>query len=164
MKIKIARIILPALFLLVPVAAQTGGAFTIEKSVIASGGGTSSGGAFTVLGTTGQPSAGIATGAPFTLFGAFITPSPAPTAAGVTVSGRVFVSDGAGLRNAVVLLTDSFGNTRTTRTGSFGYFRFDEVEAGQTYVFSIQSKRFQFNPQVVAVNENLEELNFTAIQ
>lgn len=84
-----------------------------------------------------------------------------PSAAGVSVSGRVF-ADGAGLRNAVVILTDSNGVSRTAQTGSFGYFKFEEVEAGETYTVSVMSKRFQFASQIISVTEEITELNFTA--
>lgn len=88
-----------------------------------------------------------------------------PTAAQVSVSGRVLTSDASiGLRGAKVILTDASGNSRTTSTGSFGYFRFDDVQSGETYIVSVTSKRYQFSPQVVTVNEELSELNFTAQQ
>ncbi len=90
------------------------------------------------------------------------TPSLAPTAASVSVSGRVLTGNGRGLMNATVTMTDMNGNTRTARTGSRGYFRFNEVEAGQTYVVSVSSKRYSFAPQVISVMEDLTELNFTA--
>jgi len=86
----------------------------------------------------------------------------APTAAAVSVSGRVMTATGRGLMNTTVLLTDSFGNTRTMRTSAFGYYRFEEVAAGQTCVFSVRSKRYQFAPQVVTIMEDMEELNFAA--
>ena len=86
----------------------------------------------------------------------------APTAAGVSVSGRVLINDGRGLRNAIVTMTEPNGNNRSYRTGAFGYFVFEDVEVGQTYIFQVQSKRFTFAPQVVTVNEELTELNFTA--
>jgi hypothetical protein len=89
---------------------------------------------------------------------------PAPTAAQVSVSGRVMTSDGSGLRNASVILTGSNGNSRTAVTGSFGYFRFDDVQAGETYVFSVVVKGYRFAPQAVTVNEELSELNFTVQQ
>jgi Carboxypeptidase regulatory-like domain len=143
--------------------AQTGGAFTVEKSVIAAGGGTGAGGAFTVQGTAGQPATGISQSQSFSVFGGFITPNFAPTAASVAVSGRVFTPSGAGLRNAVVSMTDMQGNSRTARTSTFGYFRFEDVEAGGTYIFNVQSKSFQFTPQVVSVTDDLSELNFTAV-
>lgn len=86
----------------------------------------------------------------------------APSAANVSVSGRVFTTRGAGLTNAIVILTDQAGNSQTARTTSFGYFRFNEVEVGQTYVINISSKRYQFMPQVITVNEDITELNLTA--
>lgn len=86
----------------------------------------------------------------------------APTAAGVSVSGRVSTNNGRGLRNAIVTMIDSGGNFRSYRTGAFGYFIFDDVEVGETYVFQVQSKQFQFAPQVVTISEELTELNFTA--
>jgi hypothetical protein len=142
--------------------AQTGGAFTVEKSVIVAGG-TSAGGAFTVQGTAGQAATGNAQSPSFGVFGGFLTPTFAPTAASVAVSGRVFTPSGAGLRNAVVSMTDMQGNSRTARTSTFGYFRFEDVEAGGTYIFNVQSKSFQFTPQVVSVTDDISELNFTAI-
>lgn len=65
--------------------------------------------------------------------------------------------------NAIITMTDSGGNTRTVRTTSFGYYRFDEVEAGQTYIVTVQSKRYQFAAQVVNVVEDLGELNFYSL-
>jgi len=139
------------------------GTYQIEKSVIASGGGASSGGTYSLESTTGQPLAGgFMQGSLYSVFSGFLTPNLAPTAAGVTVAGRVLTPTGRGLTSATVLLTDAFGNTRTTRTSTFGYYRFEEVEAGQTYIFSVRSKRYQFAPQVIAVNEDMEDLNFTA--
>jgi len=88
----------------------------------------------------------------------------APTAASVSVGGRVLTPDGRGLTNAVIILADTNGNRRTARTSSFGYFRFDDVQAGQTYVFNVSSKSYSFLPQVVTVNDDLTDLNFTAQQ
>lgn len=86
-----------------------------------------------------------------------------PTAANVSVSGRVLTADGSGLINATVILTDTLGNSRTAVTTSFGYYRFDEVRAGETYILSVASKRYQFNPQAVNVLEEINELNFSAL-
>lgn len=163
MKIKFSPAILSLLFLASVAAGQTGGAFAIEKSVIASGGGTSAGGAFTVEGTAGQSAAGVVQGAPFSISGGFATPAFAPTAAAASVSGRVFTPYGRGLANAFVMLTDGNGQTRAARTSTFGYYRFNDVETGQTYIFEVRSKRYQFAPQVVTITEDLEDLNFTAV-
>ena len=86
----------------------------------------------------------------------------APTAAGVTINGRVLTSDGRGLRNAIVSITDAAGNTRTALSSSLGYYRFDDVDSGQSYVVSVASKRFAFAPQVVNVGGDLADLDFTA--
>ncbi len=85
-----------------------------------------------------------------------------PTAASASISGRVFAANGHGLRNAIVYLTDAGGNTRMTRTSAFGYYRFDEIEVGQTVIVSVSSKRFQFAPQIVTVNDELTNLDFIA--
>ena len=86
----------------------------------------------------------------------------APTAAGVSISGRVLTEGGRrrGLRNAVVRLIKADGETVMRRTSSFGRYRFDNIEAGQTVIISIVSKRYQFAPQVVNVTDDLTELNF----
>jgi hypothetical protein len=86
-----------------------------------------------------------------------------PTAAGVSVGGRIFAGKGRGLANATVYLTDSQGNTRLTRTNSFGYYRFDDVAAGQTVIVSVASKRYQFEPRVFNVTETFDELNFAPL-
>jgi len=84
-----------------------------------------------------------------------------PTAAPVSIGGRVLAPGGYGLRNAIVNLTLASGETRRTISSSFGYFRFDGIEAGQTVVVSIASKRFQFGPQIVSLGEDVTDLTFT---
>ena len=79
-----------------------------------------------------------------------------PTAAGVSLGGRVMVGKG-GLTNAIVVLTDQNGTARTVKTTSFGYYRFDGVASGQTVIVTVVSKRFQFDPQIVSVGDNVTE-------
>lgn len=83
-----------------------------------------------------------------------------PTAAPVSVSGQVFGSNGTGLANAVVVLTDTRGVTRTTTTGSFGYFQFDEIEAGGNCVVTVQAKRYQYDPVLVNTSGSVSGLVF----
>ncbi len=83
------------------------------------------------------------------------------TAAGASFAGRVLTADGRGLMNAVVKMTDTGGVVRTTRTTSFGYYHFDDVETGRNYVLAVESKRFQFTSRLVSVTDNLSEINFT---
>ena len=86
-----------------------------------------------------------------------------PTAANISISGRVLTPDGRGLRNARVTLTDQNGVTRTVLTSAFGYYRFDEIAVSQIVIVQVVSKRYSFQPQIVNVSEDLEDFNFTAM-
>lgn len=144
---------------------QTGGGFTITQSVVASGGAQNlGGGAFSVDGTAGQSNAGQnSTGGIFAVRGGFWTQPLAPSAAGVSISGRVLTPGAnAGLRGATVLLTPTHGPSRTTLSTSFGYYRFDDLTVGETYVISVASKRFSFSPRVLSVVDNVTELDLIA--
>ena len=83
----------------------------------------------------------------------------------VAVSGRVVTSDGGGIRNVHLTIARANGATQQALTGSFGYFRFDDVEAGQTYIISVTSKRYQFaNPaQLISVANEITDLMFNAL-
>lgn len=83
-----------------------------------------------------------------------------PTAASVSIGGRVFAGKSRGLSNALVYLTDSHGSIRIARTNSFGYYRFADIAAGQTVIISVVSKRLLFAPQIVSVSEENSVLNF----
>lgn len=85
----------------------------------------------------------------------------APTAASVSISGRV-IAGRRGVARATVHITDQNGNFRTARTNPFGYYRFSDVEVGQSLILNVFHKRYQFNAQVVTVNEAVENLDFTA--
>ena len=85
-----------------------------------------------------------------------------PTAASVTIGGRISAGGRRGVSGAVVSLTDQNGNTRTVVTNLFGYYQFEEVAAGETYIFNVSSKQYQFAPQVVSINEDMSDLDFTA--
>jgi hypothetical protein len=88
----------------------------------------------------------------------------APTAANVSVSGRVVTTNGSGIRNALVTLTDTSGRAFTKRTNSFGHFRFDEIPVGETYVISVDSKRLRFDPssRILTVTNELTDVIFIA--
>jgi len=85
-----------------------------------------------------------------------------PTAAAVSVSGRVTDQTGRAISSAMVSIIDINGSTRAVRTGTFGYFNFEDVEAGQSYVLSVTHKRYTFDPQVVNVSDNINSLSFVA--
>jgi hypothetical protein len=148
-------------------SAQTGGTYHIEKSVVASGGNASSGGGYSLESTSGQTVAGgPVQNPPYSAHAGFWVPSFAPTAAHVSVGGRVLTADGRGIRNVRVMLTPMNGAVQYSLTGPFGYYRFDGVAVGETYILTVFSKSFVFrNPtQVVIVNEELIELDFVAME
>jgi hypothetical protein len=89
-----------------------------------------------------------------------------PLAANVSVAGRVMLQAGNGIRNVRVTLTEQDGTTHHTLTGSFGYYRFDEIETGQAVVVSVAAKRFTFTQpsRIVVLTGELTDLDFIAEQ
>ena len=83
-------------------------------------------------------------------------------AAPVSISGRVISSLGRGISNARVHSTDQNGTVRTAITNSSGYYRFTEMDSGQTYIFNVSQKRYRFTPRVVSVIESLGKFDFVA--
>jgi hypothetical protein len=60
------------------------------------------------------------------------------------------------------MMTNANGETRFALTNPFGFYRFTDVQAGATYSFALEHKRFEFAPQNVTINEGTADLNFTA--
>jgi len=159
----VCRLLSVGMFLTVAISGQIGGNYDLSHNVISGGGGSNSvGGTYIVDGTVGQPQAGaLSTQGSFNLRGGFWTfQPPAPTAAAVTVSGRVVTPDGRGLRNAVVTLTDPTGMTRTVTTSSFGLYSFDDVQVGRTYVMKVNSKLYRFSSIALPVADTLTNVDF----
>ena len=88
----------------------------------------------------------------------------APTAAMVSISGRVKVANKRGVHLARVSIRDSNGETRTTLTDFYGFYQFDDVPNGETYIISGAHRRYQFinNPRILTITEEIAELDFTA--
>lgn len=167
--LKLFCLALPLLFSASTAQAQSsGGAFVLTQSVIASGGGISSeaGNIYSITGSIGQSVTDTSNTAPFTIKSGFFT-APllfAPTAAMVTVSGRVTTATGRGIRSVLIFMTDGQGTLRTTTSSSFGYFRFTDVGAGETYIFTAKAKRFTFSQPslVLNIDSNTNDVNFVA--
>lgn len=148
-----------------PAEAQTGGQFAITQSVIAGGGAHSAGGSFGVTGTIGQPAAGISsTSGALGVTGGFWQPLLAPTAALVSVSGKVTAANGSGIGGVRVSITDQSGETQTAVTNNFGNFGFSAIPAGETYILSVSSRRYTFgvSAQVLSVNDSVNDIVFIA--
>ena len=117
-----------------------GGTYTLTQTVTASGGASgtsaSAGGNYSVEGTIGQNAAGTnqQNGSYKFQSGFWTEQSFAPTAAEVSVGGKVLTANGRGIENVRITMTGANGETRTVISSSFGYFRFDNVEVGGTYI------------------------------
>ncbi|MDQ4122620.1 MAG: carboxypeptidase-like regulatory domain-containing protein [Acidobacteriota bacterium] len=86
------------------------------------------------------------------------------TASAVSVTGRARTSFGRPISRALVTIMDSMGNTRSTVTNPFGYYRFDDVQVGEGYVFTIYSKRYVFTEptQFRLINSEDQPVDFLA--
>lgn len=88
-----------------------------------------------------------------------------PTSAGISVGGQIRTANGRGIRNALVSLTSlATQQTITTRTGSFGYYRIEGVRAGESYIVTVNAKRFRFSPnsRVITPLDELNDADFVA--
>jgi|GEM_PF-2145090 len=83
-----------------------------------------------------------------------------PTAAVVPISGRVVTSDGLGIRGAVVSITDLHGLQRNAITNAFGYYTFDGVQSGGSYVLRASARRYSFSPRVMNISDALAGIDF----
>jgi len=89
----------------------------------------------------------------------------AATSAPASISGRVTTADGQGIRNAKIVVTgNSLSSPIVATTGSLGYYTIDNLESGQTYVVTVNSKRYSFTApsQVISLVDNVVDLNFIA--
>ncbi|MGI8786960.1 MAG: carboxypeptidase-like regulatory domain-containing protein [Pyrinomonadaceae bacterium] len=159
------KLVLLIFILLSANAATRAQPYELTQTVVAGGGNSqATGGIYALDSTTGQAAAGNALRqSPFGMtVGFWNLDVLSPTATSVTVSGRVTAALHKGVFNARVSLTNFNGETRYAMTNSFGYYRFENVEVGETYVLDVRHKRFQFATQVVTVMEEIENLNFVA--
>jgi hypothetical protein len=86
------------------------------------------------------------------------------TAANVSLSGRVTTATGQGITRARLIISDAQGNPRIAITNAFGYYRFDDLPAGQGYILSVSAKSYSFaSPsQLVNLSDNLSGANFVS--
>jgi subtilisin-like proprotein convertase family protein len=84
----------------------------------------------------------------------------APTAANVSISGRVLTQLGSSISKARVRLADASGNERLVLTNGFGNYSFDDVAAGETYTVFVEAKGYAFEPRTVSVVDQVSNLDF----
>jgi hypothetical protein len=87
-----------------------------------------------------------------------------PSAANVSVGGRVLSAEGRGIANVRVCLTEADGSVHTAVTGRRGSYVFDEIQDGQTVIISLAARRFTFSEpvRVVSLVDNVSDLDFRA--
>lgn len=148
--------------------------YEIPEYVIASGGGSDSSGTlagrtFSVSGTIGQNLAGTTSGGigggaySIVQDGFWAADFLAPTAALVSISGRVYSFDSRPAPRVRITVTGPDGSVRSTNSSSFGYYRIDGLEAGTAYVLAAGTKQMQFVPQVVTLNETVSGFDLVAL-
>ena len=87
-----------------------------------------------------------------------------PTAAGVSINGRVLSGYGRPVSRAIVTLTDQNGETQTASTNSLGYYRFDDIPSGQIVTISVTAKGWTYEPRVINLNESISGVDFYPLQ
>jgi len=140
-----------------------------------------------VFGTTPLSGSGVLMNLHFTIVGALGTSSPltlnnfmfnegdpgnsitngqvtvqSTTAAKVSAGGTVMRSNGQGVKNARVSVTDANGSVREVKTNRVGAYRVKGLEAGKTYIFNATAKGLKFQPRPVTVLGDMTNINLTA--
>jgi len=78
------------------------------------------------------------------------------------ISGRLISSMGQGVPNARVTLTDTAGRSRVVLSNGFGLYRFGNLQVGQTYSISVQSRNYSFTPLTISVTGQTVNTNVIA--
>ena len=88
-----------------------------------------------------------------------------PSAAGSNVGGRVTRADGMGLGNVSVVLRNPLtGESRTALSSPFGYYYFEDVPTGESYVVSVASRNYTFlvSSRVFTLFDSVSGIDFVA--
>lgn len=84
------------------------------------------------------------------------------TSAGVSVSGRLLTSFGRAVSRGTVSLSDGLGNIRRIQTNTLGYFRFDDVAVGETYLLNASARGYTFQPRTLNVMDQISDVEIRA--
>jgi YVTN family beta-propeller protein len=95
----------------------------------------------------------------------FLIAPLAPTAANAQICGRVTTANGRAIGNVTLVIEGgTLSERKFARTNAFGYYRFQDLEVGQTYIINVAAKRYTFaNPtRVITLNEDLTDEDFVS--
>ena len=91
--------------------------------------------------------------------GTIVNDDLAPTAGPVSVAGRIMTRDGRGVSGATVSMMDQNGVAFSVRTDSQGFYLFESVPGGQSYVLVVKSEVLRFSPRVLTAYADVSGLN-----
>jgi len=82
--------------------------------------------------------------------------SLAPTAATAMVAGRILTDNNASLRRSVsvTILNTRTLETQTVMANRLGYYQFDDLQVGDTYIITVRSKGYTFTPETISLSED----------
>lgn len=107
----------------------------------------------------------IATAAANTVFRSVAFAPFDPTSAGVTVGGRIVDHTGRGIgRVAVTIVGGELTTPVRAITSPFGYYRFEDLTVGATYILTVDSKQYSFTPnsRIISLTDEVSDIDFTA--
>lgn len=90
-----------------------------------------------------------------------------PTAADVSVSGRVLTPSGRAVGGARITITDgSTGEVFSAMTSPFGYYTVEGLEAGGFYIATVAKKgvKFETGTRAFTLNDSLADMDFVSNQ
>ncbi len=92
-------------------------------------------------------------------------PFTGPSAAPVSVTGRAMTRAGRPVMKAVIsLINVATGESKSAVTNTFGYYRFDGLEADSLYMVTVVHKQHRFanNNQTFSLTQSVEGVDFIA--
>ena len=90
-----------------------------------------------------------------------------PTAADVSISGRVLTPSGRAVGGARITVTDgSTGEIFAAITNPFGYYTIDGLEAGGFYIATVAKKgvKFETDTRAISLSDSLADVDFVSKQ
>jgi len=167
-KVKTFRRVFPVfclLFIIVVASDESFAQYEMTEYVISNGGGRSGDARYDVNGTIGQAAVGRTNlTLPYFVQTGFWNFDFSPTAAGVSIEGRVVSVFGSPVGMSTVLLSDVEGNTRTAITNPFGRFRFEGVVAGRGYFIIAKAKGLSSDPRFINADQDVTGIELIAFE